>query len=186
MEFKVSKSAKHRLKMLSNGEYESIKALNPLKPCPFCGGEAILVCYTVNCGEFSVFCPVCGTNSLDNGDMTEVFEHWQKRHYFKNDKTKTPLLPCPFCAGEAIFDVYNSVLYCDDCTTHLGTQESVQEFIDLWNHRCPPHKEQILDKGICDNQEEIMRLLERAAEELENCYGDEDLIEEMRAVINSE
>lgn len=50
-----------------------------------------------------------------------------------------PLLPCPFCGGEAIADEYEQtgkcIVWCPDCFSRTNTVQTKQEAAALWNRR---------------------------------------------------
>lgn len=56
----------------------------PLKPCPFCGGEAQIV--RCNSGKYQCFCRNCGcTQTMFFDSPEEVPEEWNARP-FENEK----------------------------------------------------------------------------------------------------
>ena len=49
-----------------------------LLPCPFCGGEARMVCFIKSIG-WTIYCPKCKVEMPSNPDKTEAIEAWNRR-----------------------------------------------------------------------------------------------------------
>lgn len=84
---------------------------NELKPCPFCGGEAVVekwrqfnmnAAYVVKCSECGATVPIWRETE------EEATRQWNKR-FDVTDKIE--LKTCPFCGGEAWFEHLSE---CDD------------------------------------------------------------------------
>ncbi len=58
----------------------------PMKPCPFCGGNAYIVLYAP---EYWVRCDVCKASSDTTSDANRAIEKWNTR---SGDETKSALL----------------------------------------------------------------------------------------------
>ena len=50
-----------------------------LKPCPFCGGKAILSAYGVNPSVFEIECTGCGCYQHEHDSKQNVIYTWNKR-----------------------------------------------------------------------------------------------------------
>ena len=53
-----------------------------LKPCPLCGGKAVVLAHTFPCmnDAHSIQCTVCGTQSLLwFGSLNELVKRWNRR-----------------------------------------------------------------------------------------------------------
>lgn len=54
--------------------------MNDLKPCPFCGGEAILETGDGNISEeFYIYCPECDFESGVYSEPQFIVEKWNRR-----------------------------------------------------------------------------------------------------------
>lgn len=107
-----------------------------LKPCPFCGKEAVLDESEYDGRKvYSVSCVDCGVSTGCSGDEQRVIDDWNRR----DDN----LLPCPFCEGKALISEakINGKTYvmvsCEDCGMSTFGSEDETEVIAAWNKRTP-------------------------------------------------
>ncbi|MBQ6969820.1 MAG: Lar family restriction alleviation protein [Synergistaceae bacterium] len=113
-----------------------------LKPCPFCGGEAILAQQEYSLGyHFLVCCSQCGFEQHVYTSQAEAVADWNKR---VDDYLQ--LKPCPFCGrnvelissheGLGVRDIYVRCASCGEQRRLL--YKTHEEAIDAWNRRVNP------------------------------------------------
>ena len=114
-----------------------------LKPCPFCGGEAVLTTEENCLGNwwFRVCCSQCLFEQHIYNSQLEAISDWNKRV-----EDYLQLKPCPFCGSrvdlischesKGVRDIY---IRCPSCgeQRHLF-YETDKEAIDAWNRRVNP------------------------------------------------
>lgn len=86
-----------------------------LKPCPFCGGEAIIEDVVYN---YAVMCTRCRCETRWEPNEDAVIDIWNRR------STMDGLKPCPFCGNTNLkFTTYEispvCYLSCDDCGAEI-------------------------------------------------------------------
>jgi Lar family restriction alleviation protein len=106
------------------------------KPCPFCGGEALVVSYgEPNYGEFfyRVRCQNGDCGAAGGSAPTEegAQELWDKRKFIKDTSAET----CPVCNGRRSYDLCCGRV--DDLGERHRSEEEVIEYVKaIAGHTC--------------------------------------------------
>ncbi len=110
-----------------------------LKPCPFCGNEAIKVEKTRLDGEgrYYVYCPRCEARGSEQYCAANAIGAWND--VWNNADISLPeLKSCPFCGAEGEFINYDSSVFwvqCVNCGSHGMQSETKRAAINAWNRR---------------------------------------------------
>ncbi len=113
-----------------------MKMMNELKPCPFCGSEAV---YHEGWSNY-IKCSQCKTYlRLDKED----FSSWNNRADLAATKRANIVngtKACPLCGSfRLLVDIMQRLIFCPTCGLHHGLGSlhdgPVQEILDAWNER---------------------------------------------------
>ena len=115
-----------------------------LKPCPFCGGEAVLDsvdydAWYVQCIDYDGDCEMRPSTELCETSEDAV-EIWNRRAGISE-----ALECCPFCGREAVAECVNGSWHVEcadfdgdcDMKPHTRAYKTREEAIKAWNRRAP-------------------------------------------------
>lgn len=103
-----------------------------LKPCPFCGGEAVI--FYPDCTFPRVACKKCKTTSNRYDSIQEAVDEWNRR----SEESEIKLKPCPFCGGSQVEiyspykGVYKVICLCGACGASSPDEKKAYMY---WNRR---------------------------------------------------
>ena len=106
-----------------------------LKPCPFCGGEAVFE-EENNTSSVKIVCKSCGASTLWTAKPVQnyIIDKWNSR----SRKRTTQIKSCPFCGGngnlwQAMDSMY--IIQCMNCAISSDYYETEEEAKSAWNRR---------------------------------------------------
>ena len=106
---------------------------NKLKPCPLCGGEAILYRNII----IQVHCKNCEFGTCICHSEEEAIERWNHRT-IRSQKNYLGISNCPLCGNEEILhtdDGYYKHMFCTKCWASAKGYKTLYEAIDAWKRR---------------------------------------------------
>ena len=104
-----------------------------LKPCPYCGAQAIIMNTQGDEKGYCVLCENCGILSGLCKDKQVLIKKWNTR--------AEKMLPCPYCGGNGVLtedDIVNWKNYtviCEDCGMIASSKDKEEDAIAAWNKR---------------------------------------------------
>lgn len=113
-----------------------------LKPCPFCGGEAV---YSGQWAK-NISCSQCNTYLSTYKSRDEDFSAWNNRIDLVAEKRAgivNNVRACPICGSfRILIDTMQNLAFCPECGLHHGLGSlysgAVQEVLNAWNRRVKP------------------------------------------------